>query len=228
MRILVVEDTEDLADAVLRRLRTLGHAIDWAPDGTQADELLRTETYQLVILDIMLPGLDGQAILRAMRRRGDRTPVLVITARSQVDTKVDLLDLGADDYVVKPFDFRELEARCRALLRRPHGMASSAETFGNLSFDAAAKTVSVDGRPVELGAREFRLLELFLASLGKVMSKEALMNRLFSLDQAVAPNAIELYVSRLRRKLDGASVAIRTVHGQGYVAERVAGPADAP
>ncbi|PWC35580.1 response regulator transcription factor [Azospirillum sp. TSO22-1] len=219
MRILVVEDTEDLADAIIQRLRKLGYAIDWAADGTHADELLRTETYQLVILDVMLPGLDGQAILRGMRRRGDRTPVLVITARSQVDTKVDLLDLGADDYVVKPFDFRELEARCRALLRRPHGMASSAEAFGNLTFDTAAKKVSVDGKPIELGAREFRLLELFLANLGKVMSKEALMNRLFSLDQAVAPNAIELYVSRLRRKLDGASVTIRTVHGQGYVAD---------
>lgn len=220
MRILVVEDTEDLADAIIQRLRKHGYAIDWAADGEQALELLAGETYQLVILDLMLPGPDGQTILKQLRRRGDTTPVLVVTARSRVDTKVDALDLGADDYVVKPFDFRELEARCRALLRRHHGMASSEQSFGNLTFDAAAKKVTVDARPVELSAREFRLLELFLANLNKVMSKDRLIDQLCSLDQAVAPNAIELYVSRLRRKLDGASVVIRTLHGQGYVAER--------
>ncbi|MCW2236867.1 response regulator transcription factor [Azospirillum canadense] len=219
MRILVVEDTEDLADAIIHRLRKLGYGVDWAPDGEQAQELLRTETYQLLVLDIMLPGVDGTAILRALRRSGDRTPVVVITARSEVDTKVDLLDLGADDYVVKPFDFRELEARCRALLRRPHGMASSETAFGNVTFDGASKKVAVAGRPVDLSAREFRLLELFLANLGRVMSKDNLIDQLCSLDEAVAPNAIELYVSRLRRKMDGASVVIRTVHGLGYVAD---------
>lgn len=219
MRILVVEDTEDLADAIIHRLRKLGYGVDWAPDGEQAQDLLRTETYQLLVLDIMLPGVDGTAILRALRRGGDRTPVVVITARSEVDTKVDLLDLGADDYVVKPFDFRELEARCRALLRRPHGMASSETAFGNVTFDAASKKVAVAGRPVDLSAREFRLLELFLANLGRVMSKDNLIDQLCSLDEAVAPNAIELYVSRLRRKMDGASVVIRTVHGLGYVAD---------
>lgn len=219
MRILVVEDTEDLADAIIHRLRKLGYGVDWAADGEQAAELLRTETYQLLVLDIMLPGMDGTALLRALRRRGDRTPVVVITARSEVDTKVDLLDLGADDYVVKPFDFRELEARCRALLRRPHGMAASETAFGNVTFDAAAKKVAIDGRAVDLSAREFRLLELFLANLGRVMSKDGLIDQLCSLDEAVAPNAIELYVSRLRRKMDGATVVIRTVHGLGYVAE---------
>ncbi|WP_042702906.1 response regulator transcription factor, partial [Azospirillum sp. B506] len=124
MRILVIEDAEDLADAVVDSLRGLGHAVDWAADGDEADELLHTEAYQLIILDVMLPGPDGQTLLRQLRRRGDRTPVLVTTARSQIDTKIHLLDLGADDYIVKPFDLRELEARCRALLRRSHGMAS--------------------------------------------------------------------------------------------------------
>ncbi|WP_448208627.1 response regulator transcription factor [Azospirillum sp. sgz302134] len=219
MRILVVEDTEDLADAIIHRLRKLGYGVDWAADGEQAAELLRTETYQLLVLDIMLPGMDGQTLLRTLRRRGDRTPVVVITARSEVDTKVDLLDLGADDYVVKPFDFRELEARCRALLRRPQGIASSETAFGNVTFDGAGKKVAVAGQPVDLSAREFRLLELFLANIGRVMSKGALIDQLCSLDEAVAPNAIELYVSRLRRKLDGASVVIRTVHGLGYVAD---------
>lgn len=220
MRILVVEDTEDLADAIIQRLRKHGYAIDWAADGYQAEELLAGETYQLVILDLMLPGPDGQTLLRQLRRKGDQTPVLVVTARSRVDTKVDALDLGADDYVVKPFDFRELEARCRALLRRHHGIAASEQVFGNMVFDTATKKVTVEAQAVDLSAREFRLLELFLSNLNRVMAKDTLIDRLCSLDQPVAPNAIELYVSRLRRKLERASVVIRTVHGQGYVAEK--------
>lgn len=219
MRILVVEDTEDLAGAIVRRLRKLGYAVDWVADGVEAEELLRQEQYQLVLLDIMLPGLDGQAILERLRRRSNPTPVLMMTARSEVNVKIDLLDLGADDFIVKPFDLRELEARCRALLRRSHGMASSRTRFGNVIFDAAAKKVLIDDRPVELVGREFRLLELFLGNLGTVMSKEDLMDRLFSLDQPTALNAIELYVSRLRRKMQGASLEIRTVRGLGYVAE---------
>lgn len=219
MRILVVEDTEDLAEAIIGRLRKLGYGVDRAADGLAAEELLAHESYHLVLLDIMLPGIDGQTLLNRLRARGDTTPVLVITARSEVNVRVDLLDLGADDFIVKPFDPRELEARCRALLRRPHGMASSRASFGRLVFDAAAKTACVDGRPLELGSREFRLLELFLGNLGSVMPKDALIDRLFSLDHAVAPNAIELYVSRLRRKLEGSGVEIRTVRGMGYVAE---------
>jgi two-component system response regulator TctD len=125
MRILVVEDTEDLANAILRRLHKLGHATDWAADGEEAEELLYQGEYQLIILDIMLPGIDGQTMLKRLRQRRDRTPVLVITARLQVNVKSDVLDLGADDFIVKPFDLRELEARCRALLRRSHGLASS-------------------------------------------------------------------------------------------------------
>lgn len=219
MRILVVEDTDDLADAVVHRLRKLGYAVDRAATGDEAQELMRQESYQLILLDIMLPGVDGQELLRRLRRGRDATPVLVMTARSQVDVKVDLLDIGADDFIVKPFNMRELEARCRALLRRSCGMASSLAQFGNLTFDAATKKVLVNERPVELSGREFRLLELFLGRLNAVMSKEFLMDRLFSLDQATTPNAIELYVSRLRRKLDDASVQIRTIRGMGYVAE---------
>ncbi len=219
MRILVIEDAEDLADAVVDSLRSLGYAVDWAADGHQADELLRTETYQLIILDVMLPGPDGQTLLRQLRRRGNRTPVLVTTARSQIDTKIHLLDLGADDYIVKPFDLRELEARCRALLRRSHGMASSETVIGNLAFDTARRTVSIDGRPIDLSAREFRLLELFLGNMGRVMTRTALIEQLFDLEQAVTPNAVEMSVSRLRRKLEGASVVIRTMHGVGYVSE---------
>ena len=222
MRILIVEDTCDLADAIAGRLRKLGHAVDTVEDGEEADELLRREQYHLVVLDLMLPGIGGKEVLGRLRRRRTRTPVLVLTARSGVDDKVGLLDQGADDYLVKPFDFRELEARCRALLRRPQGMAASAVEFGNLVFDNGAKRVSVDGATVELSAREFRLLELLLANLGRVLSKDALLDQLFGLDGAVAPNAVELYVSRLRRKLERSAVKIRTLRGLGYVTELVA------
>lgn len=219
MRILIVEDTEDLADAIAGRLRKLGHAVDLAADGEEADELLRQESYHLVVLDLMLPGIGGKEVLSRLRQRRNRTPVLVLTARSGVDDKVGVLDFGADDYLVKPFDFRELEARCRALLRRPQGMAASAVEYGNLTFDNGAKRVCVDGQPVDLSSREFRLLELLLANLDRVLSKDALLDQLFGLDDAVAPNAIELYVSRLRRKLDRSAVKIRTLRGLGYVAE---------
>jgi two-component system, OmpR family, response regulator TctD len=219
MRLLIVEDTADLAEAIAGRLRKLGYAVDTAADGEEADQLLRQESYHLVVLDLMLPGMGGKEVLHRLRQRRCRTPVLVLTARSDVDDKVGALDYGADDYLVKPFDFRELEARCRALLRRPHGMAASAVTFGNLVFDGAAKRVSVADRPVELGSREFRLLELLLANLDRVLSKDALLDQLFGLEDAVAPNAIELYVSRLRRKLEGSTVKIRTLRGLGYVAE---------
>jgi len=219
MRLLIVEDTADLAEAIAGRLRKLGYAVDIVGDGQEADELLRSESYNLVVLDLMLPGIGGKEVLHRLRQRRSRTPVLVLTARSDVDEKVGALDYGADDYLVKPFDFRELEARCRALLRRPHGMAASEVEFGNLLFDAAAKRVTVTGRPVDLSSREFRLLELLLANLGRVLSKDTLLDQLFGLEDAVAPNAIELYVSRLRRKLEGATVKIRTLRGLGYVAE---------
>jgi two-component system, OmpR family, response regulator TctD len=224
MRILIVEDTEDLAEAIARRLRKLGYAVDTAADGIEADQLLRAESYNLVVLDLMLPGLDGKAVLSKLRQRRASTPVLVLTARSDVQEKVGVLDYGADDYLVKPFDFRELEARCRALLRRPQGMPSSTVTFGNLTFDGAARRVTVAGRPVELGTREFRLLELLLGNLDRVLSKDKLIDQLFGLDEAVAPNAVELYVSRLRRKLEGSAVRIRTLRGVGYVAELDAPP----
>jgi two-component system response regulator TctD len=219
MRILIVEDTEDLAEAIARRLKKLGYAVDLAADGTDADAMLRTDTYHLIVLDLMLPGLDGKEVLRRLRQRRARTPVLVLTARTGIDDKVGVLDFGADDYLVKPFDFRELEARCRALLRRPQGMEASAVRFGDVLFDAAARSVSLAGQPVELGAREFRLLELLLANRGRVLSKDTLIDQLCGLDEAIAPNAIELYVSRLRRKLDGSAVRIRTLRGLGYVAE---------
>ncbi len=219
MRILLIEDTRDVGEAIVAGLERVGHAVDWELDGAGATEIVRGTAYDLIILDVMLPGVDGFTILQRMRSEGATTPVLVLTARSRVEDRVDALDLGADDYLVKPFDFRELEARCRALLRRPLGQAASSVAYGNLTFDAAARRVSVAGQAVELGAREFRLLELLLANLDRVLSKDALLDQLLGLEEAVAPNAIELYVSRLRRKLEGSSVRIRTLRGLGYVAE---------
>lgn len=219
MRILLVEDTEDLAEAIVRRVRRSGHAVDWAADGALADDILRSQRYDLVVLDITLPGRSGHDILKGLRQRGDATPVLVLTARSEIDDRVSALDLGADDYLVKPFDFRELEARCRALLRRRQGIADNASSYGNMVFDRAARQLRIDGAAVELPNREYRLLEIFLGSLGRVLSKADLAEQLFGFDDEAGPNAIELYVARLRKRLNGTPVSIRTLRGLGYVAE---------
>lgn len=218
MRLLIVDDAEDLVDAVQHRLRRSGYAIDWAKDGSAAIDDLERETYDLVILDLTLPILSGQHVLKQFRRRDKRTPVLVLTARGDIGTKVDLLDLGADDYLVKPFDLLELEARVRALVRRPTGHAESVLVAGNLKLDVAARRVHVAEKEILLGLREFRLLELFLVNADRLLTKSAILDRLYGADEAVAPNAVELYVSRLRRKLEGATIIIRTMRGEGYVA----------
>ncbi|MFO1149694.1 MAG: response regulator transcription factor [Alsobacter sp.] len=216
MRILVAEDSEDLGDAVVAKLRAAGHAVEWVRDGRSALDLVAGDPFDAIILDINLPKADGFAVLADLRRRSLATPVLVVTARSEIDDKISLLDLGADDYLVKPFDLREMEARLRALLRRPAGAVSSIVTVGDLAIDHSAATVTVAGRPLELSRREFRLLEILASRLGQVIPKQRLMDQLFSLDDEVSENALELYVSRLRRKLEGSPVAIVTVRGVGY------------
>jgi len=225
MRILVVEDDPDLGEAVQRRLRREGHAADWQRDGQSADEVLRYQSYDLVILDIGLPRRDGFSILRGLRARGERTPVLMLTARSEVEDRVGALDVGADDYLSKPFDFRELDARCRALLRRAQGIASGSTTIGELVFDRASKTVTIGNTLIDLPRREYRLLEILIGNLGRVLSKEEISSQLFDFDDEAGTNAIEVYVGRLRRKL-GEHLNIRTMRGLGYVAEaRVAADA---
>lgn len=219
MRILVIEDTEDLGRALRQHLGAAGHAVDWARSGTGAEDFLEAQDYDAVLLDIGLPGLSGTDVLRRLRARRDATPVLVMTARSSIEDKLAHFDLGADDYLLKPFDLRELDARLNALLRRLAGAAGSVVQFGNLTFDGGAKRVTVDGRPIELGRREYRLLEYFVSTRGRIASKEQIFDRLFSLEADVGLNAIELYVSRLRRKLEGSRMTIRTIRGLGYVAE---------
>lgn len=218
MRMLLVEDNEGLGDAVNRHLRNAGHSVEWVRSGEEALEACAIERFDAVILDLTLPGRDGLSVLAELRRARSAVPVLVVTARSEIDDKISLLDLGADDYLVKPFDLRELEARLRALLRRPAGQTTSVGVFGNVAVDLAGHTVTVAGRSVDLGRREFRLLEILLSRPGAVVQKEQLMAQLFSFDEMVSTNALELYVSRLRRKLEGSSVEIGTVRGAGYVA----------
>lgn len=175
------------------------------------------EPWDALVLDINLPGKDGFSVIRELRAAGLEAPVLVMTARSEIEDKIDMLDLGADDYLVKPFDLRELEARLRALLRRPAGQTSSVTAYGNLSLDLANRHVTLAGAPLELGRREFRLLEILLGKLGQTVAKERLMNQLFDLDDG-SLNALELLISRLRKKLAGASIDIVTVRGVGYQA----------
>ncbi|OZI31644.1 DNA-binding response regulator [Bordetella genomosp. 10] len=217
MRILLVEDNLDLGDAVESKLRNAGHSVQWVRDGETALQWTRHETWDALVLDIMLPGKSGFDVIRELRGNGLEAPVLVVTARSEIEDKIDMLDLGADDYLVKPFDLRELEARLRALMRRPAGRTTSLATYGNLALDLAGRTALVNGVPLELGRREFRLLEILLSRQGSTVAKERLMSQLFDLDD-VSLNALELLISRLRKKLATSSVDIVTVRGVGYQA----------
>ncbi|PKB19020.1 two-component system response regulator TctD [Novosphingobium kunmingense] len=218
MRILVVEDDPDLGDALLRRLRRDGHAVDLESDGEAANDILSYQDYEVIVLDIGLPGMDGFEILKGLRRRGSLVPVLMLTARSAIEDRIDALDVGADDYLSKPFDFREFDARCRALLRRSQGLASNQTVIGDLIFDRSAKMVRIGDTQINLPNREFRLLEILIGNLGRVLSKDQIASQLFDFDDDAGPNAIELYIGRLRRKLEGA-LNIRTVRSMGYVAE---------
>ncbi|BAV95986.1 response regulator transcription factor [Lysobacter enzymogenes] len=227
MRILLVEDNADLADAIVRRMRRDGHAVDWQSDGLKADSVLRYQSFDLIVLDIGLPRLDGLGLLAGLRDRGDATPVLMLTARDGIDDRVRALDSGADDYLSKPFDFREFEARCRVLLRRNRGQAAAVVQVGGFAFDAGAHRVTLDGEAVELPNREFRLLEILIGKLGQVVSKDEIGNGLFGFDDEAGPNAIELYVGRLRKKLAAAPLRIVTVRGAGYMIEAGANDAGA-
>ena len=216
MRYLLVEDNISLATAVLDRLRMDGHVVDHADNIAAAEDFSATTDYDLILLDIMLPDGDGRAFLRSHRARLIETPVIVLTARSEVSDRVGMLDLGADDYITKPFDFSELEARCRAVMRRHGGDSSNKKRFGDLEFNPLAGTVTVSGETITLRNKELRLLEIFLNSPDRIFSKPKLVDRLFSYDEDVSENAIEVYVGRLRKHLTGSGVEITTVRGLGY------------
>lgn len=216
MRYLLVEDNAQLATTVADRLASDGHAVDHAGDLAKAQAFVATTDYDLILLDIMLPDGDGRALLQRFRADNDNTPIIALTARSEISDRVSILDLGADDYIMKPFDFSELEARCRAVLRRRGGTAHSVVIIGNMQFDPMAGSLIVNGEQKELRNKEFRLLEILVAAPDTLFSKGRLVDRLFSYEEDVSENAIEVYVARLRKHLSGSGVSIETVRGMGY------------
>ncbi len=219
MNVLLVEDNADVGEAVDKRLRASGHVVSWNRDGRDVDRAIDELAPDAVILDLTLPVGSGITILKRIRHRWPDLPVLVITARAEIDDKVSLLDLGADDYLVKPFDLRELEARLRALVRRPAGHFTSVLRLGALELDQAGRVVTLSGRMLDLGRREFGLLQALMTQTGRVVTRERLMSRLSDMEDGGSDNALELLVSRLRRKISGSGVDLMTVRGVGYLVQ---------
>jgi DNA-binding response OmpR family regulator len=219
MRLLIVEDNQALAQSLSGVFRAKGYAVDCASGGEDAEAALHTQPYDLLILDLGLPDVDGFEVLRRLRRRKSRIPVLVLTARDTLQQRVDGLNLGADDYLGKPFALAELEARAGALLRRGVGGEGAVLRHGRLALDTVGRMATLDGEPLDLPRRELCLLELLLLRCGQVVGKQTLLDKLFSFDEEVGQNAVELYVHRLRKKLQPAGVRVRTVRGLGYLLE---------
>ena len=215
MRLLLVEDDVMIGEAVLDLLRAEGYAVDWVKDGAHADEVLREHGYDLLLLDLGLPGRDGLTVLEHLRARKDRVPVLIATARDALNQRVAGLDKGADDYIIKPYEFDELLARIRALLRRAAGRAEPVYEHLGVSIDPVTREVLVHGQAVSLSAREWSVLELLLARPGMVLSRKQLEDKLYSWRDEVSSNAVEVYIHGLRKKL-GAEL-IQNVRGVGYM-----------
>ena len=218
MRILLAEDDSLLGDGLRAGLRQLGFQVDWVRDGEAAERELRAQPYEAAVLDLGLPRKDGLDVLAAIRRSGIKTPVLVLTARDAVPDRIRGLDLGADDYVVKPVDLHELAARLRSLVRRAHGQPQECLIAQDIVLDPASRSVRKAGEPVTLSTREFDLLQAFMLGADRVLSREQLEQQLYSWGQEVESNAIEVHVHNLRRKLGPA--LIHTVRGVGYMLQR--------
>jgi DNA-binding response OmpR family regulator len=214
MRVLLAEDDPMIAKGLERALRQDGYAVDAVADGRSAAEALRTSVFDLVLLDLGLPGRDGLKVLRELRDRGDSTPVIIVTARDDVQNRIAGLDCGADDYIVKPFDLDEVAARMRSVLRRAAGRADPCIRHRGVTLDPVAHTVERDGEPVVLSAHEFSVLEALMQRPGAVLSRAQLEERLYGWGESVESNAVEVYVHGLRRKLG--SDVIRTLRGVGY------------
>ena len=220
MRLLLVEDDLPLAEALTALLTKAGYRVDVVHDGAGAEAVARAEPFDLVILDLNLPRMDGLSVLRALRARDNPAAVMILTARGSAEDRVRGLDLGADDYMVKPFDIREFEARIRSLLRRQAGLRTATATVGALTFDLTARRFSGPDGPLDLPAREFALLELFTLRAGHVVAKDAIVQSLTALDDHLSDNAIEQYVSRLRRRIAPLGLSLRTIRGLGYRLDR--------
>ncbi len=220
MRILIAEDDVILGDGLTRSLRQSGYSVDCVQDGQSADVALSTGEFDLLILDVGLPKLNGFEVLRRLRARNTTLPVLILTALDGVNDRVRGLDLGADDYLAKPFALAELEARVRALCRRGHSGASSVLKHGELTYDTVGKVAEIRGQMLDLSARELALLEIFLQRPGRMVSKDQIVDLLCQWGEEVSTNAIEVYIHRLRKKLEAGGVRIVTVRGLGYCLER--------
>jgi two-component system, OmpR family, response regulator len=219
MHVLLVEDDASLSDGIARILLGAGHAVEARATGSDALEATRSRRFDLMLLDIGLPGIDGYEVLRRLRSTQDATPVLVLTARDHINERVYGLDLGADDYLAKPFAMAELGARVRALLRRAQMRSSPRIIHGPLSVDKAARRAYLAGEPLDLTAREWAVLEVLLQKVEKIVSKDSIISWVAGWDGELSPNAVEVYVSRLRAKLEPAGIRIRTVRGFGYMLE---------
>lgn len=219
MRILIVEDDALLSAGIARILESEGHSVDVMKSGERALLAASQESFDLMILDIGLPGLDGFEVLRRLRLQGRPVPVLVLTARDAIDDRVHGLDLGADDYMAKPFAMRELVARVRALTRRGKAQSGPRLTHGPLELDTGSRRAYLNGEPLELAAREWAVLEVLLGKVEKVASKEVIIQAVAGWEEDLSHNAIEVYISRLRTKLESAGIRIRTVRGFGYMLE---------
>lgn len=225
MRILIAEDDEVLADGLCQSMRQSGYAVDCVKDGLAARLILSGEQpFDLVILDLGLPKLDGFSVLRSLRESNRRVPVIILTARDAEGERVKGLDLGADDYMVKPFSLPELEARVRALIRRGQCGVNPVYSCGALTFDSVGRRAMINGEPLELTTRELSVLEALMSRIGWVISKEQLLERLYSYSEEASSNAIEVYIHRLRKKIEPAGVTIRTIRGLGYVIDKLPAP----
>ncbi|RRD55823.1 DNA-binding response regulator [Comamonadaceae bacterium OH2545_COT-014] len=222
MRILIAEDDQVLADGLMRSLRAAGAVVDHVASGADADAvLLANDQFDLLILDLGLPRMHGLEVLRRLRARGQTLPVLILTAADSVEERVKGLDHGADDYMAKPFALSELEARVRALARRGMGAATSVIRHGPLEYDQTGRVATIEGRMIELSARELSLLEVLLQRSGRLVSKDQLVERLCEWGDEVTYNAIEVYVHRLRKKIEKGPIRIATVRGLGYCLEKI-------
>lgn len=219
MRVLLVEDDAMLAHELVRSLKQAEYAVDWSADGEDAESILRVQKFDLVVLDLTLPGMDGLEILRHIRSSKVPVPVLIITARSEVDDRIKGLDLGADDYLTKPFEMGEFDARVRALLRRSRADGLKMLQCGDLSLDMAARRTFLKEQSLDMPRRELHILEVLMSHQGRIMSKDQIIDSISDFDDELTPSTVEIYIHRLRKKLAPSDVTIRTVRGLGYILE---------